>query len=178
MKYSLSVIILMSLSVQTYAEKNHCEKIWQKNKNAYQHIKVYAEPVPCKHVWEDSNKTIIVQNMGLNPKDNQWLSTGKCKMIEVNKNKYQVYSASFQKDHSDLQIIDDGKGHYFGFFRDLGKFDLVDNKFYPNKKANENGVELKCSNIGNTNTLEPVLSSYISSKRIDLEKFSFEDLNK
>lgn len=106
------------------------------------------------------------------------MSTGECEVIEVNKNKYEVYYANLKNDHSDINIINDTNGNYFSYFRNLGRYDIFEDKFFPTNKANKNGVELSCPGLGNFEKLKPILSSYISNRKIDIKRFSFEDLNK
>ncbi|MFH4175943.1 hypothetical protein WAJ79_23640, partial [Acinetobacter baumannii] len=80
--------------------------------------------------------------------------------------------------HSDINIISDTNGNYFSYFRNLGRYDMFEDKFFPTKKAYKNGVELSCPGLGNFEKMKPILSSYINNKKIDIKKFSFEDLNK
>ncbi|EPG6459559.1 hypothetical protein P6X59_003776, partial [Acinetobacter baumannii] len=78
----------------------------------------------------------------------------------------------------DINIINDTNGNYFSYYRNLGRYDMFEDKFYPTKKANKNGVELSCPGLGNFEKMKPILSSYINNKKIDIKRFSFEDLNK
>ena len=172
------IMLIMVFSTSAYAQENECEKNWESGKKAYKNLKIYSETVDCRNVWEDPKKESLLKNMGLNSKNPQWMSTGECQVVELNKSKYKIYQASFQNDHSDIRIISDDKGNSFAFFRDLGRFDMTQDKFYPRKNSNIHGVYLKCNGIGSYQLLKPILSSYINNKKIDLKKFSFEDLNK
>lgn len=178
MKYFLTLIILITFSGVVTAQENECEKIWQSNKNTYQEVKIVNKEVSCKHVWEDLNKIKVVNAMGINPKNSQWMSTGDCEVIGLNSKKYKIYYAKFKIDHSDLWIINDSNENYFAYFRDFGKFDMVKDEFHPTKNSNKKGVELKCATLGNSEKLKPLLSSYINNKKIDAEEFSFEDWEK
>ncbi|HBN3184181.1 TPA: hypothetical protein L2G09_002366 [Acinetobacter baumannii] len=178
MKRSLILLLSTFISIQAFAEDNACEKIWDSFKHKNESIKIDKVTVLCKQIWEDTNKARLVKTVGLNPKDAQWMSTGECQIIEVNKNKYQVYYAYLKNDHSDISIINDNKGNFFSYFRNLGRYDIFEDKFFPTKKANKNGVELSCPGLGSFEELKPILSSYISNKKIDIKRFSFEDLNK
>jgi len=178
MKRSLILVLSIFISIQAFAEENACEKNFDIFKNKNESIKIDKSTVPCKQIWEDANKAKLVKTVGLNPKDAQWMSTGECQVIEVNKIKYQVYYAYLKNDHSDISIINDTNGNYFSYFRNLGRYDMFEDKFSPTKKANKNGVELSCPGLGDFEKLKPILSSYINNKKIDIKKFSFEDLNK
>ena len=178
MKRNLILALSTLISIQAFAEENACEKIWDSLKNKNESIKIDKVNIPCKQIWEDTNKARLVKNVGLNPKDAQWMSTGECQVVEVNNNKYQVYYAYLKNDHSDIRIINDSNGNYFSYFRNLGRYDMFEDKFSPTKKANKNGVELNCPGIGDFEKLKPILSSYVSNKKIDIKRFSFEDLNK
>lgn len=178
MKINLIVISLAFIGSSVYAEENLCEKTWDNDKSRYSNLNVYSKVVSCKQIWEDKNKEKLVKKMGLNPKDPQWMSTGECQILEVNKVKYQIYYAYFKNDLSDLRIINDTNGNYFGYFRDLGRYDMSNDKFYPTKRANKMGVELKCSEIGINENLKFILNSYIKNKKIDNKKFTFEDIEK
>lgn len=178
MKQSLLLTLSVFISIQTFAEENFCEKTWDKFKNKNEKIILDKNNVPCKQIWEDVNKGELVKKIGLNPKDVQWMSTGECQTIEVNKNKYQVYYAYFKNDYSDIRIINDVNSNYFSYFRNLGRYDVFEDKFYPTNKANKNGVELNCPGLGDFEKLKSILSSYINNKKIDLKNFNFEDLNK
>ncbi|MDV4264460.1 hypothetical protein MSG92_10625 [Acinetobacter seifertii] len=113
MKRSLILLLSTFISIQAFAEENACEKIWDSFKNKNESIKIDKVNIPCKQIWEDNNKAKLVKTIGLNPKDPQWMSTGECQVIEVNKNKYQVYYAYLKNDHSDINIISDTNGNYF-----------------------------------------------------------------
>lgn len=178
MKRSRILVLSIFMSIQAFAGENACEKVWDSFKDKSKTIKIDKINVPCKQIWEDTDKAKLVKTIGLNPKDAQWMSTGECQVIEVNKNKYQVYYAYLKNDHSDISIINDTNGNYFSYFRNLGRYDMFEDKFSPTKKANRNGVELSCPGLGDFEKLKPILSSYINSKKIDIKKFSFEDLNK
>lgn len=178
MKHNLILVLSTFISMQAFAEENTCEKVWDSFKNKNESIKIDKTNVPCKQIWEDVNKTRLIKTIGLNPKDDQWMSTGECQVVEVNKDKYQIYYAYLKNDHSDISIINDTKGNYFSYFRNLGRYDMFEDKFFPTKKANKNGVELHCPGLGNFDKLKSILSSYINDKKIDMKKFSFEDLNK
>lgn len=178
MRYLLSLIILITFSGVAIAQENECEKIWQINKNTYPKIKVSNKEMSCKQVWEDPSKMRILRSMGINPKNNQWMSTGDCEVIDLNNKKYEIYYAKFKVDHSDLWVISDNNENYFAYFRDLGKFDMMEDKFFPTKNSNKKGVELKCAMLGNSEKLKSLLSSYMNNKKIDAEKFSFEDWGK
>ncbi len=134
MKRSLTLLLSTFISIQAFAEENACEKIWDSFKNKNESIKIDKVNVPCKQIWEDSNKAKLVKTIGLNPKDAQWMSTGECQVIEVNKNKYQVYYAYLKNDHSDINIISDTNGNYFSYFRNLGRYDMFEDKFFQQKK--------------------------------------------
>lgn len=178
MKRSLILVMSIFISIPVFSKENVCEKTWDMFKNKNISIKIDKINVPCKQIWEDVHKATIVENIGLNPKDNQWMSTGECQVIEVNENKYQIYYAYLKNDHSDIRIINDANGNYFSYSRNLGRYDVFEDKFSPTKKANKNGVELSCSGLGNFEKLKPILSSYIINKKIDIKRFSFEELNK
>lgn len=178
MHYYLSLTILITFSSVAIAQENECEKIWQSNKNTYQELKISTKKVSCNHVWEDQNKIKVINAMGINPKNSQWMSTGDCEVIALNSKKYKIYYAKFKIDHSDLWIISDNNENYFAYFRDLGKFDMMQDEFHPTKNSNKKGVELKCVTLGNSEKLKPLLSSYINNKKIDAEKFAFEDWGK
>ena len=178
MKRSLILVLSTFISIQAFAEENACEKIWDMFKNKNEIVKIDKSNIPCKQIWEDTNKAKLIKTVGLNPKDAQWMSTGECEIIEVNKKKYQIYYAYLKNDHSDIRIINDANGNYFSYFRNLGHYDMFEDKFSPTKKANKNGVELSCPGLGDFEKLKPILSSYINNKKIDIKRFSFEDLNK
>lgn len=178
MKKDIALLLLVFISVQAFAKENVCEKIWNNRQDNIEVIKIEKNNIPCTQIWEDVNKLKILKLIGLNPKDNQWMSTGECQVIEVDKNKYQVYYAYLKNDHSDIRIINDIKGNYFSYFRNLGHYDVFEDNFFPTEKANKNGVELSCPGLGDFEKLKSILNSYISSKKIDINKFSFEDLNK
>lgn len=178
MKLNLIFISLAFIGSSVFAAENLCEKTWDSDKLKYSSLKVYNKVEPCKQIWEDKNKEKLVKKIGLNAKDPQWMSTGECEVVEVNKSKYQIYYAYLKNNLSDLRIISDNNGNYFGYFRDLGRYDMLNDKFYPTKQANKTGVELKCSGIGSDENLKSILSSYIKNKKIDNKKFTFEDLEK
>lgn len=178
MKKNLILLLSIFISIQSFAKENSCEKNWDIFKNKNEGIKINKSNVPCKQIWEDINKAKLAKINGLNPKDGQWMSTGECEVLEVNNNKYQVYYAYLKNDHSDIRIINDVNGNYFSYFRNLGRYDMLEDKFYPTKKANKNGVELSCFGLGDYEKLKAILSSYINNKKINIKSFSFEDLNK
>lgn len=168
----------MYFSIQIFAEENSCEKTWDIYKNKVGVVRVDKGNAPCKQIWEDVNKAKLVKMIGLNPRDAQWMSTGECHILDIENNRYQVYYAYFKNDLSDIRIISDANGNYFSYFRNLGRYDMFEDKFYPTKKSNKNGVELNCPGIGDFEKLKPVLSSYINNKGIDMRVFTFEDLDK
>lgn len=177
MKINSLIIGVLLISNTTLAAENSCERIWNSEKEKYNSIKI-LDIKPCKQIWEDNNKAKLLKKVGLNAKNSQWMSTGECRDIEVDKVKYQVYQAYLKNDYSDIKIINDNNGNYFAFFRDLGKFDLIEDKFNPSKNANNDGVDLKCDGIGDFENLKSILSSYLNKKKIDIRKFTFEDQSK
>lgn len=178
MKINLVFIMLFLINSSVFAAENLCEKIWDGGKLKKSDVKFHTKALSCKQIWEDKNKEKLLKKMGLNPKNPQWMSTGECQVLEVNKSKYNIYYAYLKNDLSDLRIINDINGNYFGYFRDLGRYDMLNDKFYPTKQANQMGVELKCSEIGSNENLKSILNSYIKNKKIDNKKFSFEDIEK
>ncbi len=85
MKRSLILVLNTFISIQAFAEENACEKIWDMFKNKNEIVKIDKSNIPCKQIWEDTNKAKLIKTIGLNPKDAQWMSTGECQIIEVNK---------------------------------------------------------------------------------------------
>ena len=110
MKVNLIFVSLAFISSSVFAAENLCEKTWDSEKSKNSNLQIYSKTVACKQIWEDKNKEKLVKKMGLNPKDPQWMSTGECQVIEVNKSKYQIYYAYLKNDLSDLRIITDNNG--------------------------------------------------------------------
>lgn len=161
----------------TLIHANVCEKQWQEEqKNTVQIKKLKRQQ--CAYIWDDAKVIALLKKMNLKPKNGQWMATDECDAIQVGQQKYVIYQAYYKNDLSDLYVIRDSNNNLYGFFRDLGKYSFVDDKFIPTATANQHGVDLKCAALGNNPKLSNILIQNLFQRKIDLTHYSYEDRNK
>lgn len=161
----------------TLTHANVCEKQWQEEqKNTVQIKKLKRQQ--CAYIWDDAKVIALLKKMNLKPKNGQWMVTDECDAIQVGQQKYVIYQAYYKNDLSDLYVIRDSNNNLYGFFRDLGKYSFVDDKFIPTATANQHGVDLKCAALGNNPKLSNILIQNLFQRKIDLTHYSYEDRNK
>lgn len=175
-KIVLALVACLSIST-AYSQENACEKQWQIEQQKTIQIKKLKQQ-QCAYLWDDAKVVALLKNMNLKSKNGQWMSTDQCDVIQVGQQKYTLYAAYYKHDLSNLYVIRDSANNLYGFFRDLGKYSFVDDKFTPTATANQHGVDLKCAALGNNPKLPNILIQNIFQRGIDLTRYSVEDSSK
>lgn len=149
-----SLVLLQSVSL--YAESSkQCLKYWNE---PVVEISIISD-VTCPDVWEEEfskNNRIVIEKLGLDRTDDNWISTGLCKKVKHKGNIYFAYRAFLKNDKTNLIMLYDNK-KTFAYLRrlDLSKFkngytdqDIVD-------------VNLTCNKLGEDLNISSILNSYI-----------------
>lgn len=175
-KIVLALAVCLSVS-SVYAQENICETQWQTEQKKPIQIKKLKRQ-HCALIWEDAKVSALLKKMGLNHNNDQWMATDECDVIQMGHQKYTLYQAYYKNDLSNLYVLRDSNNNLYGFFRDLGKYSFVEDKFIPTQTANRHGVDLKCAALGNNSKLPHILIQNIFQRGIDLTHYSFDDNSK
>ncbi|MCH7335671.1 hypothetical protein [Acinetobacter sp. NIPH 2699] len=149
--------LLLSQSVSLYAESSkQCLKYWNEPVVQFELLK----DTQCPHVWEDNfnpHGKKVVENIGFNLKNNNWMSAGICSHIKYKNNNYYIYWADMKHNKTDLIMVFNDNAAFL-YSREIDRTKISDSG-YTDKDVLD--VNLSCAKAGSDSDLISVLNSYI-----------------
>jgi hypothetical protein len=156
LKIVMGTYILLN-SISLYAEStSECMKYWSEKSAAS--LKVLEE-VECENIWEygkssaTQDRLKLLNQLKLNPKNNQWMSIDECSKVSYNKKNYYIYRAYYKEDRDEIWIAYNDKSS-FSYFRKVNS---------PQKEGENSKVSLSCAKNGEYDEARSVLNNYLKN---------------
>ncbi|WHR56981.1 hypothetical protein [Acinetobacter haemolyticus] len=160
--------LVLFQSVSLYAESaKQCLKYWNEPVVQFELL----EDTQCPHVWEDNfnpHGKKVVEKIGFNLKNNNWMSAGICNHIKYKKNNYYIYWADMKHNKTDIIMIFNDNAAFL-YSREIDRTKIKESG-YTRKDILD--VNLSCAQSGSDLNMVSVINSYI------LKETNIKDISK